>query len=86
MDGSLWFAGFPNKFEIGQITEGGVARSYNLSKLLPGRLPLVQSVAFGQDGNLYVLDNHLDNTATVYRLSPSALPALREVSRPQSRR
>ena len=77
-DGSLWFSdGISGSFEIGRITASGVATSYNLSSFVPHRQHYADSMALGQDGNLYVLDNvfgvGIKNPATVYRLSPSEL-------------
>ncbi len=77
-DGSFWFSnGISGSFQIGRVTASGVATSYNLSKLVPERQHFVDSMALGQDGNLYVLDNGLgefaQNTTTVYRVMPSEL-------------
>ncbi len=81
-DGSLWFSdGISTSFKIGRITASGVATSYNLSKFVPLRQHFVDSMALGQDGDLYVLDTVLGKndkfTATVYRLSPSELAPVR---------
>ncbi len=58
-----------------------MATSYNLSKFVPLRQHFVDSMALGQDGDLYVLDTVLGTngkfTATVYRLSPSELAPVR---------
>jgi hypothetical protein len=56
-----------------------VATSYNLSGFVRSHFPL-DSLAVGDDGDLYVLDNANVNS-TVYRLSPSKLRPVRgEVS------
>jgi hypothetical protein len=88
-DGSLWFSrGGSGTFEIGQITASGVATSYNLSNFVPGRDNLAESMALGQDGNLYVLNNvfggSLITPTTLYRISPSELPAAYGAGKPRS--
>ncbi len=85
-DGSLWFTdGISTPWKIGQITARGVATSHNLSHFVRARRNGVGSMAVGQDGNLYLLDNIglfsgitvYRPTATVYRFSPSELPRVR---------
>lgn len=74
-DGSLWFSNESGPNKLGRITASGVATSYNLSGFVRSQFPL-DSVAVGDDGDLYVLDNANTNS-TVYRLSPSKLPPAR---------
>ncbi len=78
-DGSLWFTNeFGNvtgAITIGRMTEQGVATSYNLSHVVHNSTADLDSMAIGQDGNLYVLDTFQAKgglfVARVYRLSPS---------------
>jgi hypothetical protein len=83
----LWFNdGDSAAFTIAQITATGRASTYKLSKPVSGRQHFGGSMAVGQDGNLYVLDNVLGNAfathATLYRVSPSKLPQARAVGWP----
>ena len=87
-DGSLWFTDESGSFQIGQITASDVATSHDLSHVIRARQNLVPSMALGQDGNLYLLNNAvgMNMTARVYRLSPSELPLGRGVGRSQLKR
>ena len=86
-DGSLWFMdAVSTPLKIGRITARGVATSHNLSQFVRARRNGIGSMALGQDGNVYLLDNiggvfsgiTVDRpTATVYRLSPSELAPVR---------
>ena len=86
-DGSLWFTdAVSTPVKIGRINTGGVATTHNLSQFVRARRNGIGSMALGQDGNLYLLDNiggvfsgiTVDRpTATVYRLAPSELAPVR---------
>ena len=87
-DGSrFWFTdAVSTPLKIGRITARGVATSHNLSQFVRARQNGIGSMALGQDGNVYLLDNiggvfsgiTVDRpTATVYRLSPSKLAPVR---------
>ncbi len=81
-DGSLWFTNDSLKaLEIGRITASGKATSYYLPNFDRGRADIVQGMALGQDGKLYLLDQVTERGgqqfATVYDLSPSKLPPVR---------
>jgi streptogramin lyase len=78
-DGSLWFTNDSLKeLKIGRITVSGKATSYYLPNFDRGRADIIQGMALGQDGKLYLLDQVTERSgqqfATVYRLSPSKLP------------
>ena len=77
-DGSLWFTdAVSTPLKIGRINTGGEATTHNLSQFVRARRNGIGSMALGQDGNLYFLDNiarvfsgiTFDRpTATLYRL------------------
>ena len=77
-DGSLWFTDGSAALKLVQIASTGAVTSY---KFLGGQNHLSDSMAVGQDGNLYVLDDTLGDTAvtttTIYRVTPGELVPLR---------
>ena len=76
-DGSLWFADESGVLKLDRSTASGVATSYKLPSFAQGAIAFEASMAVGQDGNLYVLDNgvgSLGDSTTVDRVSPSKLP------------
>jgi streptogramin lyase len=79
-EGSLWFTDGLGSPEIGLITAGGVIKSYNLSHVVQRGDGDLESMALGQDGNLYLLDYDIrgaQRSATLYRLTPSELAPVR---------
>jgi hypothetical protein len=80
-DGSLWFTDGFGSPKIGLITAGGAIRSHNLSHVVQRGNGYLESMALGQDGNLYLLDYDIRGaqapSATLYRLTPSELAPAR---------
>lgn len=71
--GSLWFTNLDqngNTTELGRITVTGAFKTYNLTPYIGTGVHFLFSIAFGKDGNLYLLDG---KNPVVYRLAPSEL-------------